>query len=163
MSRTCRPVRPLVQAQGRGAQAPARPPTPRAQAPIDLTGYWVAIISEDWRWRMITPSRGDFPSIPINLAAQKIAEAWDPAKDEAAGEAVQGVWRSRPDARADPAQITWLDDDTLKLETDYGMQTRLFEFRAPPRPHRRPSLQGRRWRNGSRAGAGAAAARASAP
>ncbi len=122
-------------AQGRGAQAPAVPPTPRAQAPIDLTGYWVAIISEDWRWRMITPSRGDFPSIPINAAAQKIAEAWDPAKDEAAGEACKAY--GAPGLMRGPTRlhITWLDDDTLKLETDYGMQTRLFEFRnAPAQP-----------------------------
>lgn len=129
-------------AQGGGAQAPAAPPTPRAQAPVDLTGYWVAIISEDWRWRMITPSRGDFPSIPINLAAQKIAEAWDPARDEAAGEACKAY--GAPGLMRGPTrlQITWLDDDTLKLETDYGMQTRLFEFRgAPANPA--PSLQGR--------------------
>src|SRR5688500_4655111 len=46
-------------AAGRGAQA--SPPTARASAPIDLTGYWVAIVSEDWRWRMLTPAKGDFP------------------------------------------------------------------------------------------------------
>jgi hypothetical protein len=132
----------VVSAQGRGAQAPAVPPTPRAQAPIDLTGYWVAIISEDWRWRMITPSRGDFPSIPINAAAQKIAEAWDPAKDEAAGEACKAY--GAPGLMRGPTRlhITWLDDDTLKLESDYGMQTRLFEFRNAP-ASQAPSLQGR--------------------
>src|SRR5688572_17575785 len=98
-----------LQAQGRGAQAPATPPTPRAQAPVDLTGNWVAIISEDWRWRMITPSRGDFPSIPINAAAQKIAEAWDPAKDEAAGEACKAY--GAPGLMRGPTRlhITWLD------------------------------------------------------
>ncbi|NOT24997.1 MAG: hypothetical protein HOP16_02740 [Acidobacteria bacterium] len=129
-------------AQGRGAPPQGAPPTPRAQAPIDLTGYWVAIISEDWRWRMITPSRGDFPSIPLNLAAQKIAEAWDPAKDEAAGQQCKAY--GAPGLMRGPTRlhITWLDDDTLKLETDYGMQTRLFEFRnAPPNPT--PSWQGR--------------------
>jgi hypothetical protein len=128
-------------AQGRGSQGAAAPPTPRLQAPIDLTGYWVAIISEDWRWRMITPSRGDFPSIPINLAAQKVAEAWDPAKDEAAGGQCKAY--GAPGLMRGPTRlhITWLDDDTLKLGTDYGIQTRLFEFRnAPTGP---PSLQGR--------------------
>jgi hypothetical protein len=130
-------------AQGRGgAQPQGAPPTPRAQAPIDLTGYWVAIISEDWRWRMITPSRGDFPSIPLNLAAQKIAEAWDPAKDEAAGQQCKAY--GAPGLMRGPTRlhITWLDDDTLKLETDYGMQTRLFEFRDAP-PNATPSWQGR--------------------
>src|SRR4249919_3484489 len=71
-------------AGGRAAAPP--PPTPRTQAPFDPTGYWVAIISEDWRWRMITPAKGDFPSIPLSRQGQRVAEAWDPAKDEAAGE-----------------------------------------------------------------------------
>jgi hypothetical protein len=30
--------------------------------------------------------RGDYESVPIGPAGRKIAEAWDPAKDEAAGE-----------------------------------------------------------------------------
>jgi hypothetical protein len=119
-----------VEAQGRGA-AQAPPATPRAAAPIDITGNWVAIISEDWRWRMITPSRGDFPSIPINLAAQEIAEAWDPAKDEAAGQQCKAY--GAPGLMRGPTRlrISWLDDTTLKLETDYGIQTRLFHFRTP--------------------------------
>ena len=119
----------LVEAQGRGAQAP--PATPRAAAPIDLTGYWVAIISEDWRWRMVTPSRGDIASIPVNPAAQTIAEAWDPAKDEAAGEQCKAY--GAPGLMRGPTRlhITWLDDTTLKVESDYGIQTRLLHFRTP--------------------------------
>jgi len=121
-----------VQAQapaGRGAQAPAA--TPRTQAPIDLTGQWVAIISEDWRWRMITPSKGDYASIPMSPAAQKVADGWDPAKDEAAGEACRAY--GAPGLMRGPTRlrISWLDDQTLKLESDYGMQTRLFHFRTP--------------------------------
>lgn len=113
-------------AQGRGGAAP--PATPRQAAPIDLTGQWVAVISEDWRWRMITPSKGDFPSIPLNLKGQELAEAWDPAKDEAAGEQCKAY--GAPGIMRGPTRlrISWLDDTTLKLETDYGMQTRLFRF-----------------------------------
>ena len=127
-----------IAAQGRG-QAPAGGrgaapalPTPCTQAPIDVTGYWVAIISEDWRWRMITPARGDFPSIPMNLEAQKLAEAWDPARDEAAGEQCRAY--GAPGLMRGPIRmhITWLDDTTLKVETDYGMQTRLFKFGNTP-------------------------------
>ena len=116
-----------MSAQGRG-DAPAAPATPRAAAPVDLTGYWVAIISEDWRWRMITPAKGDFPSIPMTLEAQKLAEAWDPAKDEAAGEGCRAY--GAPGLMRGPTRlhITWQDDTTLKLESDYGMQTRLFKF-----------------------------------
>jgi hypothetical protein len=117
-------------AQGRGGQAaPAQ--TPRAAAPIDLTGQWVAIISEDWRWRMVTPARGDFPSIPLNAEGVKVAEAWDPAKDEAAGQQCRAY--GAPGLMRGPTRlrISWLDDQTLKLETDYGIQTRLFHFRKP--------------------------------
>src|SRR5580700_10529439 len=63
------------------------PPAPKAGAPVDLTGYWVSIVTEDWRYRMVTPAKGDYASVPLNAEARKIADAWDPAKDEAAGEA----------------------------------------------------------------------------
>ena len=146
--------------QGRGA-APA-PPTPRTQAPIDLTGYWVAIISEDWRWRMITPSRGDFPSIPMTRAAQEVAEAWDPAKDEAAGEQCRAY--GAPGLMRGPTRlhITWLDDATLKLESDYGMETRLFHFRTPAATQGAKTWQGvstAQWVLAGGRGRGAAARR----
>jgi len=127
----------LLCATGVQAQAPAgrggppAAPTPRTQAPIDLTGQWVAIISEDWRWRMVTPSKGDYASIPMTPAAQKVADAWDPAKDEAAGEQCRAY--GAPGLMRGPTRlrISWLDDMTLKLESDYGMQTRLLHFRTP--------------------------------
>ena len=121
-----------IRAQGgRGGPAPA-PTTPRAAAPIDVTGYWVAIISEDWRWRMITPAKGDFPSIPMSREGQRVAEAWDPAKDEAAGEQCRAY--GAPGLMRGPTRlhITWQDDNTLKLESDYGTQTRLFRFGGTP-------------------------------
>ena len=127
------------QAAGRGA-APA-PPTPRATAPIDLTGYWVAVITEDWRWRMVTPAKGDYASIPLNVAGKDLADTWDPARDEAAGEQCKAY--GAPGLMRGPTRlrISWLDDTTLKLETDYGMQTRLLHFRAP-RATAAPSRQG---------------------
>ena len=120
-----------LRAQGRGA-APTPPTTPRSTAPIDLTGMWVAVISEDWRWRMVTPSRGDFPSIPLNVKGQALAEAWDPSKDEAAGEQCRAY--GAPGVMRGPTRlrISWQDDTTLKIETDYGMQTRLVRFGATP-------------------------------
>ena len=106
----------------------------RADGPIDLTGQWVAIISEDWRWRMITPPRGDIVSIPLSLQGQQAAEAWDPAKDEAAGEQCKAY--GAPGLMRGPIRmrISWQDDNTLKLETDYGMQTRLLRFGAAAAP-----------------------------
>jgi hypothetical protein len=126
-------------AQGRGG-APA--PSAWAAAPIDLTGYWVAVISEDWRWRMVTPAKGDYASIPLNQAGKDRADTWDPARDESAGEPCKSY--GAPGLMRAPTRlhITWRDDRTLEVETDYGMQTRLLHF-APGKPAGgAPSLQG---------------------
>jgi hypothetical protein len=136
-----------ARAQGRGRGAAAGPPaTPRAAAPIDLTGQWVAIISEDWRWRMITPPKGDIVSIPLNLQGQQTSEAWDPAKDEAAGEQCKAY--GAPGLMRGPIRmrISWLDDTTMKLETDYGIQTRLFRFSAAT-----PQADARSWQGATTA------------
>jgi hypothetical protein len=120
-----------VFAQGRGA-APGRvggpPPSARSAAAFDPTGYWVAIISEDWRWRMVTPAKGDVVSIPLSAEGLRVAEAWDPAKDEAAGEQCKAY--GAPGLMRGPTRlhITWQDDNTLKIESDYGTQTRLLRF-----------------------------------
>ena len=125
-----------LMAQPPGPPQPSR--SPQAGAPVDLTGYWVSVISEDWRWRMVTPMKGDFASIPVNLEARKAGDAWDPAKDEAAG--LQCKAYGAPAIMRMPGRvhITWQDDNTLKVETDEGTQTRLFHFAAvggpPPRP-----------------------------
>jgi hypothetical protein len=113
---------------GRGDAAPEPPPTPRASAPIDLTGYWVSIVTEDWRWRMVTPPKGDYVSVPINDEAKKVADAWDLARDAAAGDACKAY--GAPGLMRLPTRlnITWQDDATLKVETDAGRQTRLFHF-----------------------------------
>ncbi len=118
-------------AQVRGTAAPA-PPTARMAAPIDLTGQWVAVITEDWRWRMLTPARGEYASIPLTPEAKRVADAWDPARDEAAGEQCRAY--GAPGLMRAPTRlrISWLDDQTLRMESDYGMQTRLFHFRGAP-------------------------------
>ena len=63
----------------------AQAPTAHAAAPYDLTGYWVSVISQNWRLRMVTPAKGDYMGLPLTPDAAKIADVWDPAKDEAAG------------------------------------------------------------------------------
>ncbi len=116
-----------VVAQGRGG---ADTPAPQVGAPIDLTGYWVAIISEDWRWRMVTPAKGDYASLPLTAEAKRLADNWDPAKDEAAGEQCRAY--GAPGVMHGPTRlhISWLDDATLKVEADYGSQARLLQFRS---------------------------------
>ena len=127
-------------AQGRGAQTtPAR--TARDAAPIDLTGYWVSVVTQDWRWRMVTPAKGDYGSIPITLEAKKDGDAWDPAKDEA-GEPCKSYGAPALMGIPTRLRIAWQDDDTLKIETDAGMQTRLFRFRSSETSAAPASLQG---------------------
>jgi hypothetical protein len=115
-------------AQGRGAAAPQAPPTPKAAALADLTGYWVSLITEDWRYRQFTPPKGDYTSVPLNPAARKIADGWDPARDEAAGEQCKAYGAAGLMRMPTRLRITWQDDTTLKVETDAGTQTRLLGF-----------------------------------
>jgi hypothetical protein len=108
--------------QGRGGP----PQTAQAAAPVDLTGYWVAVVSEDWRYRMVTPPKGDYASVPLNAEARRVADTWDPSKDGAC-EAYGAAAIMRMPGRL---HITWHDDSTLKIETDAGQQTRLLHFGA---------------------------------
>ncbi len=120
-----------VLAQGPPGGRGGPPPVPRAAAQIDLTGNWVSIVSEDWRWRMITPPKGDYANIPVNPEGRRVGDTWDPAKDEAAGEQCKAY--SAPAIMREPGRlrITWEDDFTLKVETDAGQQTRVFRFARP--------------------------------
>jgi hypothetical protein len=117
---------PLYAQGGRGA-----PPTPKAAAPIDVTGYWLSVVSEDWRFRMVTPPKGDYLGVPLNAAGRKIADAWDPAKDEAAGEQCRNYGAANIMRQPGRIHITWQNDETLKVEADAGNQTRTFYFGAP--------------------------------
>src|SRR6516165_6143115 len=82
-------VSALAGAASLGAQArgTAVPPSAagRAAAPIDLTGYWVSVVTEDWLYRMVTPAKGDYTSVPLNESGKKAADAWDPLSDEKGG------------------------------------------------------------------------------
>ena len=145
--------------QGRGAQAP--PPAAKAVAPIDLTGYWTAVITEDWHVRELTAPRGDFGSgaagtienpgvgfigagpnpsaqgnIPYRAVAAQLAMKWDPAKDEAEGNACKAYGAPGIMRLPTHLHITWQDDDTLKIDADYGTQTRLVHVGPPASPGR---------------------------
>src|SRR5215471_19919027 len=110
-----------LSAQARGGQTQQQqpvPPTPRAAAPIDLTGYWVSIVNEDWRWRMVTPPKGDYSSVPLNDAGRKVADGWDAAKDEAEGLQCKAYGAAGIMRLPTRLRITWADGQTLKMETD---------------------------------------------
>ena len=123
-------VLPRAVAQGRGGP-PNAGGTAKASAPVDMTGYWVSYVTEDWRFRMVTPRKGDYQSVPMTAEARKVADAWDPAADEAGNQckAYGAAAIMRVPARF---HITWQDENTLRVESDFGMQTRLFHFSSAP-------------------------------
>ncbi|HUA17740.1 MAG TPA: hypothetical protein VMB25_03280 [Bryobacteraceae bacterium] len=122
---------------------PAAPKlSPREAAPIDLTGYWVSVVSEDWRWRMVTPAKGDFAGIPFTPEGGRVGELWDPAKDQASGDVCKAYGAASIMRLPGRLHITWQDDYTLKIETDTGLQTRLLKFGAKPPDDLQPSRQG---------------------
>lgn len=116
-----------------GAASAQRGPAPSAardEAPVDLTGYWVAVVSEDWRHRMATPRKGDYESVPLNAEGRRAADAWDLEADNAAGMecrafGVGGIMR-----QPGRLHITWENDNTLRIDFDAGEQTRLLHFDA---------------------------------
>jgi hypothetical protein len=108
----------------------AQPPTPRSVATVDFTGYWVSVVTEDWLYRMVTPTKGDYSSVPLNAAGRRLADGWDPAKDEASGNQCKAYGAPAVMRIPGRVHITWQDDSTLKVETDAGTQTRLFHFDA---------------------------------
>ena len=129
-------------ADGCSAQRAARAKTPKEAALIDLTGYWVSIVSEDWRFRMVTAPKGDYPNVPLNAEGKKVADGWDPAKDEASGDRCRAY--GAPNIMRVPGRfhMTWANDTTLKIETDAGMQTRMLSFNPAAVPGRKPQRQG---------------------
>lgn len=146
-----------VEGQGRGRQG--GPPSPRAAAPIDLTGTWVSVVTEDWRWRMRTPPKGDLASLPLTEAAVKVANAWDPARDTAAGEQCRGYGAPAVMRLPGRVRVSWETDTTLKIETEAGTQTRFFHFARPDAPGK-PTWQGTSSANWEMAGRRGGAARA---
>ena len=124
-----------------GQSAAAQPRTPRSDAAIDLTGTWTAVISEDWSLRMLTPAKGDYTRMPLTPAARKAADAWDPARDEAAGEQCRSYGAPAIMRVPGRLRISWQNDTTLRLELEAGSQTRTFHFGAAL-PPAAPSWQG---------------------
>jgi hypothetical protein len=114
-----------VRAQQRGG---AVPKSAREAAPIDLTGYWVSYVTENWRYRMVTPAKGEYRRIPASPAALPLINAWDPAADERAGNQCKSYGAGNIMSVPGRLHITWQDADTLRIDTDAGTQTRLFHF-----------------------------------
>lgn len=135
-----------AEAQGKGggkgkAGAAKAKQTARAAAPIDLTGSWVSVVTEDWMFRMVTPPKGQFLGVPMTPAARAVANNWDPARDEAEGNACKAYGAAAIMRVPGRIRVSWQDEWTLKIETEAGMQTRLFHFVRVEAPAE-PSWQG---------------------
>lgn len=124
-----RPAAPSTPSGAARAPAPrAAPADARAMAPLDLTGYWVSVVTEDWRFRMLTPDKGDFPGVPLNPAGIALANRWDPASDEASGEQCKAYGAAAIMRVPTRLHIGWVNANTLRIDTDAGEQTRMLHF-----------------------------------
>jgi hypothetical protein len=131
----------LAQRGGGGRGGPAGPPpTGRGASAVDLTGYWVSVINEDWRLRMITPPKGQFDALTLNAEGRRVGNTWDPDRDEKAGEQCKAYGAPAIMRLPGRLHITWENENTLRIDTDTGTQTRLFHF--DPTAPGQPTWQG---------------------
>jgi hypothetical protein len=121
-------------------QAPAAPKTPKEAAPIDVTGNWVSVVTEDWRWRMLVPKKGDYTSVPLSAEGRKLADMWEPSQLTSDGCKAYGAAAiMRVPGRL---QISWDNDTTLRIDTDAGQQTRRLFFDKTQKAQPERSWQG---------------------
>jgi hypothetical protein len=107
-------------------QAAQTPRTAREAAPFDVTGNWVSVVTEDWRWRMLIPKKGDYSSVPLNAEGKKVADTWDASRLASDGCKPYGAAAvMRVPGRL---RISWENDGTLRIDTDAGQQTRFLYF-----------------------------------
>jgi hypothetical protein len=127
-----------------GAQfGPPPPPdlrSARERAPFDLAGQWVAVVTEDWRWRMVTPPVGDSASIPLNPHGLAATAAWDFELDRRESNFCRAYGPPGLIRQPTRLRIDWEDADTLRLQFDAGNQTRRLRF--APHASGERSLQG---------------------
>jgi hypothetical protein len=134
-------ARPAAQ-QAQGAPPPAVvPQAARVAAPIDMTGTWASVINEDWQWRFVTPIVGDYTGVPLNADGDRLARQWNPDADAKAGQVCKGFGAAGINRLPTRLQISWVDDNTMKLDFDLGTQSRLVYFDKSKAPGTR-SLQG---------------------
>ena len=153
--------------RGGAPAAPAAAAGAKGAAPVDLTGYWVSIVTEDWIERMSpdSPRSGTGGAAGLGAAggrgAAPAATAGTPEPCRAYGAAGSLRVPTR-------LNVTWADDNTLKIDMDAGTQTRLLHFNAPAAPSGEKTLQGYSAANwevggGGRGGGGRGGAAPAAP
>jgi hypothetical protein len=135
-----------VPAAAQVAQGAPPPPTvqqaARAAAPIDMTGTWASVVTEDWQWRFVTPIVGDYTGVPLNAVGNKLARSWNHDADLKAGEQCKAFGAAAITRLPTRLQISWADDNTMKLDFDLGTQSRLVYFDKSKQPAGAASYQG---------------------
>jgi hypothetical protein len=131
-----------VRAQAGGGAAARVEKTPKSAAAVDLTGYWVSVVTEDWRFRMMVPDKGDYQSVPMNPEGIKVADTWDPDKDQASGNQCKSYGAPAIMRVPGRVHVYWDNDTTLRIDTDSGTQTRLFHFGGSAPQNVTPQWQG---------------------
>ena len=111
-----------------GPQAPIVQPPARQGAPIDFTGTWASVVTEDWQWRFVTPIVGDYTGVPLNADGDRLARQWNPDADVKAGQQCKGFGAAGINRLPTRLQVSWVDDNTMKLDFDLGTQSRLVYF-----------------------------------
>lgn len=139
----------LAAATVAGSPPPQRggPQAAQPDAPVDLTGYWVSVVSEDWRHRMATPRRGDYESIPISANGRRIADGWDLEADNRAGLECKAFGVGGIIRQPGRIHIAWEDENTLRMDFSAGEQTRRLRF-GPSMPAA-PASEERTWQGHS--------------
>jgi len=95
---------------------------PKDGSPVRHPGYWVSVVTEDWRFRHGDSPKGIYTGVSLNAEGRKIADAWDPANDEATGEQCRATGL-RTSCGCPDAFTSLQDEQTLKIETDAAKQT----------------------------------------
>ena len=91
----------------------------RTAAPFDITGYWLATGAT---------ASDDIDDVPLNATGQKIAAAWNPAKDVATSQQCRAYGAGGVMRLPGRLHIAWETTDTLRIDAEAGTQTRRFFF-----------------------------------
>jgi hypothetical protein len=136
------PVSAQRGSQGRGGGAAPGGRGAAAERAFDPTGYWVSIVSDEWRYRMLTPAKGNVDYVPVSAEGRRVAGLWDPNADESSGQQCKAYGAGGIMRLPGRLHITWDDANTLRIDIDTGTQTRLLHLNAAAPPDVEPSGQG---------------------
>ena len=96
----------LLSALDASAQPGRQQQSAQEMAAIDITGNWVSLVTEDWRFRMVVAPAGDYEGVGLTPRGREIADAWDPDVDLASGNACKAYGAGGFDANSYPPEYS---------------------------------------------------------